>query len=153
MAGISGIPFDEAGVIAGLHTAMQVGLPPDEEDQPTFYWPAILVTDDAKDSAESVPFNPASRPVRPPVPHVRVPCAVEYVDGSGKIISFGVVQASRVVLTFVQPDYDQVNDETLGMFQFVVIGGDRFFYAKERPPLGLLSLGIHQIECTAEDDT
>jgi hypothetical protein len=153
MAGIQGISFDEAGVIAGLHTAMQVGLPPEEEDQPTFYWPTIMVTDDAKDSAESVPFDPASRPTRPAVNHVRVPCAVEYFDGSGKVISFGVIQASRVVLTLLQPEYDQVNDSQLGMFQYVVIGADRYFYAKERPPLGLVTLGIHQIECTAEDDT
>ena len=145
--------FDADAFIAGIHTAMQVGLPPEEENQPTFFWrPSFVETDPLDD--EGVPFNPAVQQEVTPFAPRRVPCAYEYSGGAGKIVDFGVSQPSRVTLTLLQGDYDLVFDpDRDGMFWYVVIGGARWYYSKELVPYGMVSVGIHQIECTAEDDT
>lgn len=131
----------------GIRLAMRVGLPPDLTDQPTFVFPLTFVNDSPLDD-EDVPFDPAARPVATPSKtSVKVPCAVEYIDAAGKVENFGVVVNSKVVLTFLDEDYEAVKG-----FAYVVIGGERYFYRKTQPPLGLDSVAIWQVHCEAEDD-
>lgn len=139
--------FDAAAVRAGLRLAMGVGLPPIAADQPTFYFRREITNTTAADD-EDVPFDPDARPTLAPAVFKRVPCAVEYRDGEGKIENFGIITPSRVVLTFLDEDYLQIKG-----FEYVVIGGDRYWYRRTEPPIGLVSVGVWTIHCTAEDES
>jgi hypothetical protein len=143
---ISGFNPDE--VRAGLRLAMQVGLPVTPADQPTFYMPATVTTDGShKVDSGGTPYLPTYRPdVARPTP-IKVPCAVEYVDGEGKILAFGTIVPARVKLTFLDQDYAKVKG-----FDFVAIGGTKYFYKRDEPPLGLISVGIHIVHCMSEDE-
>jgi hypothetical protein len=137
--------FDADDVRAGLRLAMTVGLPPVEADQPIFYMPATVTATGPSDQ-EGVPFSPLdSRTVSPPVT-VQVPCAVEYHDGEGKLENFGVIVPARVVLTLLDEDYQQVKG-----FEFVGIGGIRYYYRRTENPKGLVSLAVYRVHCVSED--
>lgn len=144
MAGsVPGFNADE--VRAGLRLAMTVGLPPVEADQPTFFMPRVASTTGAADE-DFIPFDPAQRrTLAPPVSH-RVPCAVEYFDNQGKIENFGVIVPSKVEITLLDEDYAKIKG-----FEFVVIGGNKYWYSRTAPPNGLVSVGVFTIYCTAED--
>jgi hypothetical protein len=143
---ISGFNPDE--VRAGLRLAMQVGLPVTPVDQPTFYFEQTVTTDGAhKVDSGGTPYLPTYRPTVVQGPGIKVPCAVEYVDGEGKIIAFGTIVPARVKLTFLDQDYAKVKG-----FWFVAIGGTKYFYKRDEPPLGLVSVGIHIVHCMAEDE-
>lgn len=139
--------FDAAEVRAGLHLAMQVGLPTDVADQPTFVFPAQFVT--------GQPSDPEGTPYAWDAPRTRagadttfqVPCAIEYVDGEGKIENFGVIAPSRVILTLLDVDY-----EIIVGFSYCVIGGNRYFYRRTETPLGLVSVGVFRIHCQSDDE-
>jgi hypothetical protein len=138
--------FDADDFIAGIHTAMSLGFAPDQSDQPVFHFAPVVTTSDSVDD-DGIPFDPDSRPTSVSPPTKRVPCAIDYIDAMGKVDTFGTIVASRVLLTFLDVDYQQV----VG-FDWVVIGPNRYFYRKTRPPMGLDSVGLHQVECVAEDE-
>jgi len=140
--------FDAAAVREGLRLAMQVGLPPDTDDQPLFVMPTT-VSGDAVNvlDAAGTPFNPSYRPTRSVPATVRVPCAIEYFDGAGKIESFGLVAPSHVLLTLLDQDFAQVKG-----FVYVVIGGNKYWFEREFAPLGLVDVGVHQIKCRSDDE-
>lgn len=138
--------FDADAFIEGIHTAMSIGFPPDVANQPTFHF-APVITNALPADAQGVPFDVAGTPVKTSPAAKRVPCAVEYVDGQGKVVEFGIMQPSRIVLTFLGEDYEQVRG-----FDWVVIGANRYFYTNTRPPLGLDVVPLWQVECKAEDE-
>jgi len=137
--------FDAARVIGGLHTAMGFGEPTRAADKATFYILSQAATADPVDG-EGLPFDPTkSRPTtRTPK---TVPCAVEVFEGSTTRDSFGDAQASRVVLTLLDPDYQQVKG-----FSYVVAGGDKYYYTKTDPPVALGSIDVWTVHCTAQDE-
>lgn len=144
MAGsLPGFNADE--VRAGLRLAMNVGLPPVVEEQPTFFMPREVTTTGAADES-GVPFSPVNKRTQAPPVSRRVPCAVEYFDNQGKIENFGVIVPSKVEITLLDEDYVKVKG-----FEYVVIGGNRFFYDRTETPLGLVSIGVYVVHCTAED--
>jgi hypothetical protein len=149
MASSPQIPFNAATVRAGLRLAMTVGLPPVEADQPTFYFPPTSVTPGVTGEAldeEGVPFAPSTTVVRSTPAPVQVPCAVEYHDGSGKLENFGVIAASKIVLTLLDEDYDQVEG-----FLYVVIAGQKYWYRRTENATGLVALGIYTVHCESDD--
>lgn len=141
---ITGFNADE--VRKGLRLAMQVGLPPVVEDRPTFFMPRIETATEDVDS-EGVPYDPNYRPTYTPRVGVRVPCAIQYVDGEGKLTGFGITMPTKVILTFLDADMAQVKG-----FEFVVIGGNRYFYRRTETPKGLVSIGLFKVHCAAEDE-
>lgn len=141
---IQGFKADE--VRAGLRLAMTVGLPPVTSSQPVFYMPRTETATESVDS-EGVPFRADYNPTRsPPVTH-QVPCAIEYRDGEGKLESFGVISPTKVVLTLLDEDY-----QVIVGFEYVVIGGTRFFYRRTETPLGLVTVGLFKVHCASEDE-
>lgn len=143
---IDGFNADE--VRAGLHLAMQVGLPTDVADQPTFVFPAgVLSTGDRRD-AEGTPFDfRITKTKAGQDTTFQVPCAIEYSDGDGKIENFGIIVPSKVILTLLDVDYDIVKG-----FSYCVIGGNRYFYRRTETPLGLVSVGVYRIHCQSDDE-
>jgi hypothetical protein len=53
-----------------------------------------------------------------------------------------------VVLTLLDQEYARVKG-----FSYVIIAGDRFFYRKTEPPVGLDVVAVWTVHCEAEDDT
>lgn len=153
MALPTGISFDGDAFRNGIHIAMEIGLNPEEDRQPTFYFREHTDAGGAPVDDEGLPFDPAVVVTTTLKPAVKVPCAVEYLDAAGKILDFGVLQATRVLLTFLDVDYAQVLDTDGGSFLFAVIDGDRYYYDKTAPSLGMGSVGVYQVYCRAEDDT
>jgi hypothetical protein len=146
----NGISFDGDAFRAGIHVAMEIGLNPDTDRQPTFYFREHTDAGGAPVDDEGLPFDPTVALTTTTKPAVKVACAVEYMD---KIVDFGVVQATRVLLTFLDVDYAQVLDSDGGSFLFVVIDGDRYFYDKTPPGFGMGTAAVYQVYCRAEDDT
>ena len=148
MAATPQIPdFDAAGFREGIRLAMTVGLPTETAAQPVFFMPTEF-TPTAYTDQEGVPLNPAYRPTAPtPTTKTGVDCAIEYVDSAGKIESFGVLVPSKVILTLLDEEYEQVKG-----FSYVAIGGTKYFYRSTETPLGLVSVGIWRVHCVADDE-
>lgn len=141
--------FDADGVREGLRLAFAVGLPVNAADQPTFYMPQTSTSVDSLLDDDGVPFDPTGTVVRTPNPRVthKVPCAIQYQDGTGKLEGFGVVVPSKIVLTILDEDYATVKG-----FEYVVIEGTRYWRRSVEPPIGLVSVGIWKVHCFSEDD-
>lgn len=144
----SGTPanFNQAAVRAGLTRAMNFGLPTVSADQPTFFMPRTATSSEPLDE-EGVPFDPDVQPTLSAEVKKKVPCAVEYVDGDGKIESFGVVSPSKIKLTFLDQDHAQIEG-----FQFCVIQGQKYFYQRTEPPVALGTIDIYTVHCRSEDE-
>lgn len=146
--------FDASSVRVGLRLAMTVGTPVDEAgnaDGPVFYMPitgasAPSITGAPVDP-QGVPFDPSvrvARPVRTTVSNV--PCAIEYQDSSGQMTNFGLTAPSRLILTFLDQDYEQVKG-----FEFCVLGGVKYDYRRTEAPKALVTVGLYRVHCAAED--
>jgi hypothetical protein len=142
---VAGSYFDQSTVLAGLHIAMDFGSPNKVSDKATFYLPQTVSGSGNVDSYQ-VPFNPENKRTFSPLVKKVVPCAVEYLDAAGKDINFGVLNASRVRLTVLGPDYVNIKG-----FEYVVISGNKFLYAKTEPIIALGSIDVAIIYCVAED--
>lgn len=130
-------------VIAGIHQAMAIGAPSKVDDRATFFIPTDTV--DPGEDDEGVPYKPTSRPTATPDKRT-VPCAIDYVDGTELTSNLGVIQASKLVLTLLDPDYQQIRG-----FDFVVIAGNRYYYRKTEPPVALGNLDVWTVHVQAED--
>jgi hypothetical protein len=139
--------FNPDEVRAGLHLAMQVGLPPIPDDQPKFYFAAAATTDDNTDGQGTPLSWQAARVDAPAKPVVSVPCAIEYLDDAGAESGYGYTASSQLVLTFLDEDYEQVKG-----FSHVLIAGNTYRYQKTQPPVGLLEIGIWQVHVRTADE-
>ena len=144
----SGTPssFDASAVRAGLRTAMNFGLPTVANDQPTFFMPQTVTSADPLDG-EGVPFHPDSATTTSALVKKRATCAVEYVDGDGKIESFGVVNPSKIKLTFLDQDFAPVRG-----FVYCVVQGQKYWYQRTEPPVALGTIDVYTVHCKSEDE-
>lgn len=138
--------FSAARVVAGIHRAMAFGAPSVAADQATFYMPRTVVNEKPADE-QDVPFDPTGAPDYGPVVKIAVPCAYEYVDAQGKIENLGLIVHSRVRVTMLDDDYQQVKG-----FEFVVIEAQRYSYLKTEPPVALGSVDVWTVHCQADDE-
>lgn len=139
--------FNADAVRKGLRLAMTVGLPPLSSEQPVFYMPRVMDIPTENVDSEGVPFDPTYAPTFTPPVTKKVPCAVEYVDGEGKLTGLGVVSPTKVVLTLLDQDY-----RTVEGFEYVAIGGVRYWYRRTESPKGLVTVGLYKIHCASEDE-
>lgn len=139
--------FDADEFRAGIRLAMTVGLPPLEADQPLFVFPRQVVNTAPADQ-DGVPFDPDARPVAAIPVSVRVSCAVEYDDTTGRVENMGVITPSVVKLTLLDEEYAQIRG-----FEYVVIAGDKYLYRLTEPPVGMDTVAVWTVHCVAEDDT
>ncbi len=146
MAGPVPAGFDVSAVIAGLHKAMAFGAPSNVGDRATFYMPRATVSGAPADELD-VPFSPSVIPTYAPVVRATVPCAYEYLDAQGKIENLGLIVHSRVKVTLLDVDYQQVKG-----FDYVVIEAQKFRYQKTAPPVALGSIDVWTVYCQADDE-
>jgi hypothetical protein len=142
---VAGSFFDQSKVLAGLYTAMEFGAPNNVADRATFYMPRTVDSPGNVDSYE-VSYNPDNKRTFSPLVKKTVPCAVEYIDATGKEVNFGMVNPSRVRLTVLGPDYANIKG-----FEYVVISGQKFIYQKTEPLIALGSIDVAIIYAQAED--
>lgn len=138
--------FNRARVLDGLHKAMGFGEPNSVDDKATFFFSARPASATPADGA-GVPFNPDERPANTGSPKKTVACAVEYFDAAGQAQTFGDIRPSRVKITLLAPEWDQVKD-----FAYVVCAGDKYIRSTLQPVDALGSLDIYTVWATAESE-
>lgn len=137
--------FDRARIVAGLRRAMVFGEPTRSADRATFYVVTTTTGVGPRDE-DLVPFDPVvARTVKPTA--VTVPCAVEYGDRGDQVETFGTITPSRVKVTLLDDDYQQVKG-----FSYVVIGGDKYLYRLTEPVVALGSVDVWTVHVVAEDE-
>jgi len=124
--------------------AMNMGLPQNEADRPTFYFRSVKTypPNTVLDS-EGTPLDPRiAATVTTPDP-VQVPCAVEFQatrnDDESLVGTFRQVTAT---LTLLDTDWEQVKDAIE-----VALGGVRYNISYLEPPLGMGTVTIYRIHC------
>lgn len=139
--------FDPDEVRAGLRLAMQVGLPPVSEDQPTFMFDAqTIIEGDTDGQGTPLDWQELANQVDGKAP-VKVPVAIDFLDDAGQVTGFGVTASTRLLLTFLDEEFEKVRG-----FSHVVLGGNTYRYDKTLPPLGLVSIGIWQVQVRTADE-
>lgn len=131
---------------AAIRSAMTMGTPPDTDYQMRFHWNPDRTTAATRDG-EGIPFDPTAVITSTTQPSTTVACAVEYLDAAGQPSPFGSIVPSRIRVTLLDEEYEQVKDA-----DYVVIGGDRYLRHHEPPSYGLYEVGVHQILYVAENE-
>ena len=139
--------FDAREFRDAIHFAMRMGAAPGSDDQVTFHFPSQLVYNTNVDGA-NVPFDPAATVTSSTPAPVRVDCAVEYFDVENQPTSFGLLAPSRLTITLLDVDYEQVKE-----CSYVVVHGDRYDYRRTEPPSGLFDVGLFTMHFTAQSET
>lgn len=147
MAG-SNPDFNAGEFRSAIRLVFDMAAPPIEGERAVFVFPNGLQYNAAVDG-EDVPFDPQATVTRTPGARVTgVPCGIEYFDAQGEQIVFGTVTATKIVITFLDEDYQQAKG-----CAYVVIGPDRYIYKRTEPPSGLFDVGLYRLHFTAENDT
>lgn len=136
--------WDEARVKDGLHKAMGFGEPTRPADQATFHLPGQQ--DPVDGNSEGVPWDPAVKRIDKGT-NKRVACAVEFQDTLGQAVSAGDIQATQVVVTLLDEEYQQIKG-----FDYVVAGGDKYYYRLTDPPVALGSIDVWTVRARALDE-
>lgn len=148
MAAVDGAGFDATAFREGILTAMQMGAPPDVNDQALFHFPNLLVYNGSADGA-NVPFDPAGTVTNHAPDPVRVDCAIEYFDAENQPTGgFGLLAPTRISVTMLDDAYAKVKG-----CAYVVIAGDRYDYRRTEPPVGLFDVGIWTIHFVSPSDS
>lgn len=138
--------FNQAAVLAGLHTAMEFGSPNTTADKATFYMPRTVTASGNKDQ-HHVPFNPDNARAFSTLVKKVKPCAVEYIPiRTDEKTDFGILNPDKVKITILGPDFVDIAG-----FEYVVISGSKYLYWKEEPLIALGSIDVHVVWCKAED--
>lgn len=127
-----------------IHFAMGMGAPPAVSEQVTFLVPGhdtYAVADPAHD-----PYDWTSTPTSTvPAQSIVVPVAVTFVGGNVEGDALGVFDASRVALTLLDVDWQQVSAATE-----VLVGGSH--YVIDPPgavPIGLFDVTVYELRASA----
>ena len=140
--------FDASRVSGGIYKAMGFGEPTRAADKATFYFRSTLtVPPGTAVDEDGVPYDPDVRPTKTTPPAVQVPCAVEYMDASVASETFGEVKPSRLRITLLDTEYQQVKG-----FSYVAAGGDKYVYQSTEPPNALGSIDVWTVWAAAEDE-
>lgn len=139
--------FNAAAFRSAIKNTMRMAAPADVSDRATFRWrPARTYT---YDDPASRPYNWTATPVSETVPaDVQVDVAVEFTGGSERQTALGQFDASKVTLTLLDEDYEQVRgaDE-------VLLGGNTYEVDFVAPPIGLFDVTVYQVFCSARDES
>ena len=138
--------WDEERVKSGIHTAMGFGEPTRTEDKATFYVPRPADEPVAPGNSEGVPWNPAEKR-NTKRDAIQVACAIEKFERADDTGTYGTLQPDRIVITLLDGEYQQVKG-----FEYVVAGGDRYYYRKTDPPVALGSIDVWTVHATAQDE-
>lgn len=139
--------FNAAEFRDAIHFAMQMGAAPDEAEQVQFGFASVLTFNGTADG-DNVPFDPAATVTSVAPPLVHVDCAVEYFDAENQPTNFGLMAPTRLAITLLDEEYDQVKEAS-----YVLVHGDRYDYRRTQPPQGLFDVGLYVMHFTAQSET
>lgn len=143
--------FDAAAARSGILKAMGFGEPTRADDKATFFFPKSRTSNPttAAHDQDGVPFDPTV-PVATAdsKTKVQVACAIEVGDGTETIATYGSDRATRITITLLDDEYQQVKG-----FAYVVAGGDKYLYDWTEPPVALGTIDVWTVHCTAEDES
>lgn len=123
---------------------MQLGLPQNVEDRPTFYFREVhtFPLGTLLDS-EGTPLDPRIAAVVTSPDPVQVPCAVEFApDRTDNETIVGTFRDTKVTLTILDVDFALVQDAIE-----VAIGKKRYNISDIAPPLGMGTATVYQLLC------
>jgi hypothetical protein len=140
--------FDATTFRDGIRFAMNMGLPSNVADRPTFYFTSTVTYPLGTPLDENgVPFDPTVAPSVTTPPFVRVPCAVETSIALADELPVGMFRKAKATLTLLDQDYQLVKDATE-----VSLGGDRYVISDSEPPLGMFDVTIYRLICFGKDE-
>lgn len=143
-------PAFAADFRTNIAAVMTMGLPEDVALRPTFLFPLVKTFVPA--ARDGAPWDWTQSPTDvqpdPPRASVQVPCAVEPQAGAAVVTSVGQFDATRAILTFLDEHWSSV----FGFYE-VLLGGDRYAYVRQLPPIGLFDVTVHQVLVAAVDET
>lgn len=141
--------FNEDEFRDSIRFAMNMGIPENESDRPTFKW-TVQKEYAIADPAGS-PYSWTSTPTQTTThADVQIPVAVTYTpkrqgdDGS----PFGNTVVSRAVLTILDEDYANI----IGADQ-VVLTGDTYNIMNVAPADGLFGVTVYEVYCESVDES
>lgn len=138
--------FDAEGFRDAIRFAMNMGASPDVEQQATFFFP-MTITSTYPTDGRGVLFAPVSGTAVTRTPSkdpVRVPCAIEDAAADSDETGFGSF-GEAIIVTVFDTEYTAIRG-----FEYVVVGGVRYDYARMLVPRGLGPVGIYRFLCTGE---
>ena len=142
--------FNAAEFRDAIHFAMKMGAAPDVDEAVRFCFDGEVAYSTLNPSTDGalVPFDPAVTASAPSPDPVIVDCAVEYFDAENQPTNFGLMAPSRLSITLLDEDYEQIKDAT-----HVIAHGDRYNYRRTEPPSGLFDVGLYTMHFTAVNET
>jgi hypothetical protein len=140
--------FNAAEFRDAIHFAMQLGAAPDAGERVTFHLPKQLVYNTVAVDGANVPFDPAATVTMTSPDPILVDCAVEYFDSENQPTNFGLMAPTRLAVTLLDVDYEQVKE-----CAYVVVHGDRYDYRRTEPPAGLFDVGLYTMHFTSQSET
>lgn len=147
MAAPSGSGFSADAFRTGIRFAMQLGLDPDTETGVVFVMAPVVDPGDTTVDAQGVPWDPAEVGTLPDEgEEISAVCAVEFSPSSGLNTAGVDVEPAKVTVTILDEDWAPV------AACIAIRLGDRVYRrGYNHPPLGLFSVGVHQINFWAGD--
>ena len=142
-----GADFDADEFRTQIRNTMFMGMPNAVEDRVTFRW-SVRRAYSIEDN-QGNPYNFSATPTNVVEnPDVQVPVAVEFVSrqGNSEFAPIGDIRNPRATLTILDVDYVEIE----GADQ-VLIGNQLYTIDFVGPPIGLFSVTIYQLYCTAVD--
>ena len=141
--------FDADAVRESLRRTMVMGLPSEEDDQPTFYFEREV--DWAKHDREGSPWDWSTAPVsETQSAPSQVLCAVEFFSPLGRQGAFytevGEFNPTTLVLTMFEDEFEEVYG-----FSRVTVGpsSQSWYFRFFKPAMGLGALTVYQVQCSA----
>lgn len=147
MAG-SNSAFDPALFRDAIQATMNMGLPTNTTEQPTFHFPTVrsYPVGTALDE-DGFPFDPTITATVTTPPSKRVACAVEFTPVDSDELPVGTLRKTKAVLTLLDIDYTKIKNA-----HEVSLGKDRYIISYVQPPLGLFEVTVYQLTCYGKDE-
>lgn len=136
--------FDPDVFRANIHFAMNMGLPSDVTERPTFYFRAVRTYPPGTlVDSEGTPLDPTVKATTTAPDPVQVPCAVEFQTTRNDDESLvGTFRQTAAALTLLDVDYDLIKDAIE-----VSLGGNRFVISYQEPPIGMGDVTVYRLHC------
>lgn len=147
--------FNAAEFRDAIHLAMRMGLPEETDQRITFRWSSERTYARADPAGHTYDFTQAPT-ATVTVADLQVDCAWEFVArpaGSDETV-LGQFDESRIVVTLLDEEYDEVLDHGDGTLPDQIVAGLNVYNVDfETPPVGLFDVTVHQLYATARDES
>lgn len=103
--------FDPEEFREGVRTAMNMGLPGEVSDRPTFHFKTTRTYPvGTRLNAEGEPFNPDTPIIITEPPPIQIPCAVEVGTATRDEMPVGPFRQVKATITILDTEWPQVKD-------------------------------------------